>query len=271
MYYTTNNGEPCAFITKAKQRLKQFGHNVYLQNSSEFEMELYNPTTKTVLAKIKLNGSYISGGGIIVKPGQRIFLERYLDDARKFKFETYEVDGDSKEVVNAISNNGDVTVEFYNEYEPNTYTYDWYLDKSNYWPKANYNTYDSTNIPKPRFSTSALNNIVGTSTTNCFYNSSVTMDFLNESNQQPKLKTLSMLRKSTLETGTVEKGGTSDQSFTYVNKKFNTYATATSYWKILPESQKPFEKQDIKVFCTNCGAKRKKDSHKFCPKCGTQY
>ena len=49
--------------------------------------------------------------------------------------------------------------------------------------------------------------------------------------------------------GTVEKGSTSEQSFTYVNKEFNSYATATSYWKILPESQKPYEKQDIKVFC----------------------
>jgi len=259
MYYTTNNGEPRAFVTKAKQRLKQFGQNVYLQNSSEFELELYNPTTKTVLAKIKINGSYISGGGIIVKPGQRLFLERYLDDARKFKFETYEVDGDSKEVVNAILNNGDVTVEFYNEYAPNVNTYDWYK-------------YGSTDFSTPTYSTSSLNNIIGTSTTNCFYNSSVTMDSFNDSNcQQPNLKKLGMLRKSTLETGTVEKGGASDQSFTYVNKKFNSYTTATSYWKILPESQKPYEKQDIKVFCTNCGTKRKKDTYKFCPNCGTQH
>ena len=41
MYYSQNSGMPRAFITKAKQRLKQFGQNVYLPNSSEFELELF--------------------------------------------------------------------------------------------------------------------------------------------------------------------------------------------------------------------------------------
>ena len=88
MYYQTKTGTPCAYITKDRKRLKQFGQNVYLNNGDEFELELFNPSTTTVLAKIKLDGSYISGGGIVLKPGQRVFLERYLDDPRKFKFES---------------------------------------------------------------------------------------------------------------------------------------------------------------------------------------
>ena len=60
MYYTQNSGKPCAFITKEKQRLKQFGQNVYLSNGSEFELELFNPTSNTVLAKIKFNVDLLS-------------------------------------------------------------------------------------------------------------------------------------------------------------------------------------------------------------------
>ena len=117
MYYQTKTGTPCAYITKDRKRLKQFGQNVYLNNGDEFELELFNPSSTTVLAKIKLDGNYISGGGIVLKPGQRVFLERYLDDARKFKFETYEVDGTSNEVLDAIAGNGDVVIDFFDEYK----------------------------------------------------------------------------------------------------------------------------------------------------------
>jgi hypothetical protein len=117
MYYQTKTGTPCAYITKDRKRLKQNGQNVYLKNGDEFELELFNPLSNTVLAKIKLDGSYISGGGIVLKPGQRVFLERYLDDPRKFKFETYEVDGTSNEVLDAIAGNGDVVIDFFDEYK----------------------------------------------------------------------------------------------------------------------------------------------------------
>ena len=117
MYYQTKTGTPSAYITKDRKRLKQNGQNVYLNNGDEFELELFNPLSNTVLAKIKLDGSYISGGGIVLKPGQRVFLERYLDDPRKFKFETYEVDGTSNEVLNAIAGNGDVVIDFFDEYK----------------------------------------------------------------------------------------------------------------------------------------------------------
>jgi hypothetical protein len=122
MYYQTKTGTPCAYITKDKKRLKQVGQNVYLKNGDEFQLELFNPSTNTVLSKIKLDGNYISGGGIVLKPGQRIFLERYLDDARKFKFETYEVDGTSNEVLDAISGNGDVVIDFFDEYKQPVWT-----------------------------------------------------------------------------------------------------------------------------------------------------
>jgi hypothetical protein len=280
MYYQTKTGTPCAYITKDKKRLKQFGQNVYLKNGDEFELELFNPSQSTVLAKIKLDGSYISGGGIVLKPGQRVYLERYLDDPRKFKFETYEVDGTSNEVLDAISNNGDVVIEFFDEYKQPMWTnnityYGGSFGGPTYISGSPSFTTNTTGIST--FTTSGLGN-VNTSFTN-------TSDTINGSNLQNPVRRLqkskdnsrseatmdSMLSMDSIETGRVEKGGLSDQSFQTVNKSFNHYTTATSVWKILPMSQKVYEKQELKVYCTNCGKKRKKDSDKFCSSCGNKF
>ena len=84
---TTGFAVPQSFITKSKQRLKQHTDTVYLNNGDEFEIELFNPTQNKVLSKIEINGVSI-GNGIILRPGERVFLERYLDEAKKFLFET---------------------------------------------------------------------------------------------------------------------------------------------------------------------------------------
>ena len=82
---------------------------------------------------------------------------------------------------------------------------------------------------------------------------------------------MDMLSMDSIETGRVEKGGSSDQSFKTVDKTFNHYTCSTSIWKILPVSQQVFEKQDLKVYCVNCGTKKRRGSHLFCPHCGEKY
>jgi hypothetical protein len=278
MYYQTKTGTPCAYITKDRKRLKQFGQNVYLNNGDEFELELFNPSSTTVLAKIKLDGSYISGGGIVLKPGQRVYLERYLDDPRKFKFETYEVDGTSNEVLDAISGNGDVVIDFFDEYKQpawsNPITYiGGSFGGPTYISGCPSFTTNTTGIST--FTTTGLGNV-----NTAFTNTSNTLGGPNLQNPVRRLQkskgnsrsevTLDML-SGELETGRVEKGGSSDQSFRTVDKTFNHYTCATSIWKILPVSQKVFEKQDLKVYCANCGKKRKKDSDKFCSSCGNKF
>jgi hypothetical protein len=254
MYYQTKTGTPCAYITKDKKRLKQFGQNVYLKNGDEFELELFNPSQSTILAKIKLDGSYISGGGIVLKPGQRVYLERYLDDPRKFKFETYEVDGDSNEVLDAIAGNGDIVIEFYNEYQPPVWT--------------NNITYVGGSFGGETYYGGNLNltNVNNTSTGVSFTTTGVvgSTSFTTSTNNKRTFK-------NDIETGRVEKGGKSNQSFQMVDKTFNSFTCATSSWKILPMSQKVYEKQELKVYCTNCGKKRKKDSDKYCSSCGTKF
>lgn len=284
MYYQTKTGTPYAYITKDRKRLKQVGQNVYLNNGDEFELELFNPSSITVLAKIKLDGSYISGGGIVLKPGQRVFLERYLDDPRKFKFETYEVDGTSNEVLDAIAGNGDVVIDFFDEYKQpvwnNPITY---VGGSFGGPIHTYNTntisggYAHTTLSNNVSFTSSSNtsgiNFNTTSASNTFAGPNIRSKrgILKSKGNSRSEVTMDMLSMDSVETGRVEKGGSSDQSFKTVDKTFNHYTCSTSIWKILPVSQKVFEKQDLKVYCTNCGKKRKKDSDKFCSSCGNKF
>ena len=239
---------PQSFITKGKQRLKQHTDTVYLKNGDEFEIELYNPKNYKVLAKIELNGNSI-GNGIVLRPGERVFLERYLDEAKKFKFDTYFVDGENKQSLNAIRNNGDVVVRFYDEYiQPlwNTGTTTW----TTY---PNTITYTSgTPYLGNVFTTNSLSGTL--STTSAFYSN-----------------TSNTIRSQSLETGRVERGSNSNQSFEYDSTTFNTYTSETNWWKLKPQSTKPVVREDLVTYCTECGAKRKKDTHKFCPHCGTKF
>lgn len=245
---------PQSYITKGKQRLKQYIDTVYLKNGDEFEIELYNPTQNKVLAKIELNGNSI-GSGIILRPGERVFLERYLDEAKKFLFETYVVNGNNEEVQQAIAKNGDICVKFYNEMVLNgTVTVN------------NPITWTTTNTPYFYTTDNKFTNTSFTSTSsNTFFNSSLTsgIDYKYEKELTSPLRHV--------ETGRVEKGSNSDQTFTYDNSQFYSYPSKTNWWKIKPASIKPVVKEELVTYCTECGAKRKKDNHKFCPHCGTKF
>jgi hypothetical protein len=260
--------QPEAYVAKNKQRVKQHDFKVYLSNEDEYQIELFNPTQSYVLAKIKLDGKYISNGGIVLRPGERVFLERYLDTNNKFVYKTYEVNSNNSQVQTAIQNNGKVEVEFYNEYVPMNIS----------WSTGT--TY-VTNYP------STLTNGVssqwdGTITT-ANYNTSITPtsgvvsvdnDIIIKGQSLSKLLGIEDQLKSDrkTETGTTEKGSSSQQTFEHSNKTFNTFALRIFTWQILPTSQKPYTSKELNVlYCGECGAKRKKDSHKFCPHCGTKY
>ena len=247
---TTGFAVPQSFITICKHRLKQHIDTVYLNDGDEFEIELYNPTQNKVLAKIEMNGNSI-GNGIILRPGERIFLERYLDEAKKFLFETYVVNGNNKEVQQAIVHNGDVIIKFYDEVKIATY-----ISNNGTLTINNPNFgWGSTTTGSPWYG----NTTFTTSGTNTFYNSSLTSGTINTNSLR------------SLETGRVEKGSDSNQSFTYDSSSFVSYPSTTNWWKIKPQSTKPLVREDLVTYCTECGSKRKKDTHKFCPQCGTKF
>ena len=250
MYNKQINDKPCAYITKNKQRIKQFGQNVYLKDGSEFEIELYNPSRETVLSKIKINGEFINGGGIILRPGERVFLERYIDVPHKFKYETYDVDLSNK-TMNAIAKNGDIEVLFYEEQESTSYSLTYGLNNTygTYTPlNINSGTYTPPNINGPGlYSANSIGSTIGF-----------------------KTSLVGSLNLNSIETGRIEKGSSSNQELKSVNKYFNSWSVSTSVWKILPESQKPVEKKDLVEKCPKCSTKVKKSSWKFCPECGSQ-
>jgi hypothetical protein len=286
VYYNDGLTVPYAFVTIGRQRVKQYGNTVYLNNGNEFEIELYNPTHNKVMAKIELNGVSL-GSGIVLRPGERVFLERYLNEARKFLFETYEVDGNNPSVQKAIMDNGKVSVRFYNEYIDYGVTYSGWpsWETITIWPPYSptftcFNSTGGNNIKSPLneslktqgMANNGANSIMFSSTLNAGAGEpqmANNVEFENEF----KSPGVPFREKdmSIVETGRIEKGSNSDQSFTFDNTRFNTYWTWVSEWKILPVSQKLFVREDIKVFCPNCGTRQKKSTHKFCSQCGTKF
>lgn len=299
--YSAAPSVPSANIAVNKSRLKVYKNTgdlptYYLQKGQEFQIELFNPTTDVILAKIILNGNPISQGGLVLNPGQRVFLDRYLDVAKKFLFDTYEVSA-SEEVKKAIEKNGDFKVEFYRErvepqFNPNYGT----LTISSGTARGFSGNLNNTTIGGYASTISNGNAATFTNTSGhigstALYTSSVSNTFFdqNASNSIPTLdsmddtlsldsmpdvtrisKTLKSRSKS-IETGRVEQGSHSDQKVVTVDKKFEYWAFHTIEYKMLPVSQKinTVEDLQVKVYCTNCGAKLGK-GHKFCGQCGTK-
>lgn len=262
--FNTYQPQPEGYLTVGKNRIKQFGETVYMNDGQEFEFELFNSKQAPVLIKIKINGAYISNTGMYLKPGQRIFLDRFIDVNKKFLFSTYEVDGTSAAVKQAIANNGLVEIEFYDEYIKTQPVPILYWDTT--WNDIISN--QKFGVPNPKFDitcTAYNSTVIGNSST--FTNSS-TLDSLNlPKSKEPK----SFLRsRKSIETGRVEAGGKSDQKFTQINADFNNYYTNKITWKILPNSQKPVEVKDLINYCPSCGSKIKNSSFKFCPNCGNK-
>ena len=248
---------PQAFITKRKQRVKQFEGQVYLNDGDEYQIEIFNPTRNHILAKIKVDNSYLSGGGIVLRPGERIFLERFLDSNNKFVFRTYEV---GKEAINlgAIDGNGYVEIQFFDEWKSNT---GYWYGSNNAYVNGNPITFTTTgNVGLGCSNPSNTLNVSGTTSTSTFYNASLTSNTF----AGPNIRSI--------ETGTTEKGDKSNQKFSQSNKDFYSYSFHNVVWRILPISVKQYHKEDLSVmYCGECGSKRKKDTHKFCPHCGTKF
>lgn len=281
--YTSGNSNPEVFITKGRQRVKQFDRNVYLNDGDNFEIEIFNPTTNHILAEISLDGKQISYGGLVLRPGERVFLERFIDSNNKFIYSTYVVDGNNPAVDNAIRNNGGIKVDFFNErakpvFHNTLYRDPYFGGTANYGSTSGYGgtntTFASSGIP---FTETNMSHTNGTSTASAFY--SAPIDTLSFSGQMSQSKaTLDSVTEfkddfksfSQKETGTIEKGDTSSQYFTTTNMDFLSYSFHTSEWKILPKSQQKITAKDIKRYCTECGTKQK-DKFIFCPKCGTKF
>jgi hypothetical protein len=255
--------KPSAWIVspndKGRKSIKS--GKVFLNDGDEFEIELFNPLTVSVLADIKLNGQSISKTGLVVKPGQRVYLDCFIDDKKKFKFSTYEIEN-SGEALDATQNNGLLEVFFYKEDVITLDNWQRKFDRiivEKYYPYNPYpwhNPYTvwyGTNSPTIGGScvTTNLNNgIIGTTTTSNAYYSSNNVNFSNTSNSvnlsNLNIAGSNMTPINSIETGRVEKGEVSKQKFTEVDMDFEKHYIASTIIQILPESRKPAEVKDVK-------------------------
>ena len=275
MNYATQVGKPTAHITKKKSRLKVYnGYIVFLNDKDNFELEIHNPKQKSVLCKIKLNGEYISTSGIVLRPGQRVFLERFLDSNHKFEFSTYKVK-DTSENRSAIDLNGDVQIEFYDEQEVRN---NWLLSsRTIYGSGVTYGGRSNDYIPKFGTTISTTGGVYNTTTTtyntsNATFTSSVapttSRSKFDVSNTLLRSSKPSKKSKS-IETGRVEKGEQSNQNFTNSYEQFNYQTSHTINLKIKPISEKNINLEEIRQYRTECGTKVKRN-YKFCPSCGNK-
>lgn len=237
-----------AWIALNNNRLKIYqDKQVYLANDDQFEIELFNGETTEVLAQIWLNDELISNSGLVLKPGQRFYLDRHIDNDRKLKFSTYQVE-DSTEVCQAIKNNGKLKVQFFRKQELTVPL--WKSD----WVKMN-------PINEPYIPNWQQSSYMGDNTGNIQFNN------LNTTiGQNTSIHTT--YSTNSLETGRIESGDVSEQQFEVTDMTFNQLAFQTNTYTILPKSTKPIETKNIRNYCSGCGTRIRKSSWKFCPSCG---
>src|ERR1035437_3413694 len=98
MHYTTAKVLPESWVSRPgdhgrpKINIIDSQKIIYLKDEEDFEIEIFNPTTESILAIISVNGKQISSSGLVIRPGRREYLDCFLDSKKKFKFSTYEVD-----------------------------------------------------------------------------------------------------------------------------------------------------------------------------------
>jgi hypothetical protein len=253
----------------------------FLQNRFCFDIELFNPLTECVLADIKLNGQSISKTGLVIKPGQRFYLDCFVDDKKKFVFNTYEVET-NLESIEATKNNGLLEVFFYKEdvitinnwrsrfdrviverWYPNYYPgYNpWWEPNRIYFNSGtgtigNCGGIGSTTTSNAYYGTSNTNGVVGTNAV-VSNTGSIDLTSLNAvydsgySNNMMLCSSVNNEVSMNHETGRVEKGSSSSQKFTEVDMDFEKNYISSTIIEILPESVKPLDVKKIKKTVVN--------------------
>ena len=247
------NNEKLAKIAVNKSLLKEYSNSsneriVYMNDGTEFQIQIFNPYSYIIGVTFGFNedSNVYNNQKLVLRPGERVWLERYLDNESRLLFSTYEV-GTSNEVKNAIKNNGNLCVKFFKEQE------------RHYWNNVisvGYSDIYNNEIGSPTYCQS--NSITNTFITNSPYNTNSIINLNTSINQ------------SSIETGRIEEGSHSNQKFQNVYKDFEYWPFRTEYIKILPASQKQINTNDLsKRYCHQCGRKLN-PKYKFCPFCGAK-
>jgi len=259
---------PSAWIVNPKDKGRKSikGDKIYLDDNQEFEIEIHNPLKESVLADIRLNGSSIAKTGLVVKPGQRVYLDCFVDDRKKFIFQTYTVDG-TQESLDAIVDNGLLEVFFYkeqavtlqnwndrfhkiviHEYYP-VYYPRWYS-----YPYGVITTGTTTNL----LNTTIGNNTFTVGNSNTCYGSTLNNITFTSGSLTSGSAYYNSPVGGSLETGRVEKGEKSNQQFVDVDMDFEKNYIHHLVFQLLPESIKPVSASEVASKLKNDPTKKKK-------------
>jgi len=272
-----------AKIAIAKNLIKEYTNSksertVYLNDGTEFQIYLKNPYQTHLGIKIYVNNQSI-GNMLVLKPGQSCWIERYMNENRKFLFSTYEVDN-TPEMRYAIDKNGWVKLEFYHEREScNAYVHPSSIITWTGGPGNSCDLYSSTtgsavNYVNTVINTSGVTGSISNDSTlglsSCCYNASAnTLLNIDCDINANKSSSYKHINKS-IETGRVEKGSVSDQEFEYCDIDFDYYPFKTEKIQILPNSRKQVRAEETRrKYCSQCG-KKVSPKDKFCSNCGAK-
>jgi hypothetical protein len=241
------NSKVQAYVSVNKNRLKIYEDNkYYLSNGTNFEIELVNNDNKKYLVEIYLNEQSI--GSIIIGANSHNYLERYIDNNRKFQLNTFDID-DVDETKEAQERNGSIQIYFYPQISLNHPSFEGRISSTNNLrindtPRL-YNLHEiTTGSPVINYYSTTSDSLKS-----CYYNTITSCS-------------------SSIETGRINEGENSNQTFTYSSDKFEDRSTHSLDYQILPISLKPYE--GIKTYCSECGTKIRHKNWKYCINCGTK-
>lgn len=228
---------PQVYITQKHNRYKQYSNNIYLAKDSNFEIEIYNPNLHKISAKISYEGKLMSQNSLVILPGQRIFLDRFIDTDNKLIFKTYEISAQDPNAESILNNNGLLVIDFFQE-----------ILYTQYYPQQNTLQYNG-NLNSGTPYIPDYTNTTAWNTISCKNNSSLS---------------------SNIETGYIAQDVVkSDTKFQSEYSLFNKETYHSVSFKLWPETQVEFNQ--IKRYCPNCGIRIRNNNWKFCPSCGTNF
>ena len=273
-----NNNEKLAKVAVNKSLLKEYSNDeqeriVYMEDGTEFQIQVFNPYNYVIGVSLKFNNDFQGNSNLLVlRPGERVWLERYLDNESRFLFSTYKV-SNSQSVKEAIKDNGNLCIKFFKEQKINWINNNIYYEPYTYY-NDNYKIYN-TNISNLKNGlNSCINNNYYCQNLGSFNGASITTSASTAEYTCSAASTLSLSdnvnKSKSIETGRIEEGRHSNQKFKNVNKNFEYWPFKTEYIKILPLSQKQITSNDLqKKYCHECGRKLNQ-KYKFCPYCGAK-
>jgi hypothetical protein len=299
-HYKMLDRVPSVVVTSNHNELKLYqGNIVYLNDGDNFELRFFNPLQEKIGVEIMFNGIRKGDGYLVLNPGQDLTLDRFLDEQRKMLFETYTINGNNKEAVEAIEKNGVISFNFYKEYYRNfdqqknvnvNYDFPPKPTRISFNGTLNYPTGFSgpCGVSGPQgsvrgtkcISTTTSNNVTNISGNVTFTSNYATLDNLGMGqmamfsspgvycNDHSNLE-LNETFKS-LETGRIEKGEISDQRLKGVNMDFASKPFHSMTYKLMPYSTINREIGEIRQYCSECGYRLRKSSWKYCPSCGNK-